>query len=489
MKHRIQLALALLSCSARLSANDVSSHTFFSTRPQNEPWTRLTDFLVVSHYHQNGRVLNEFTLEASVFGGKSGNWNGLRNYFQIGNLPSLTVAEGIPSPDSVGQNNAQNILSYNFNIQTLQGEQSSTINFTPKQTFAGAALSFRGPIRETWWYTIELPIIHVKNTLDLTETYSYTPFPVDQSVNGFYGPDGTQYLPVATMTEAFRQIGLQYGKVDGAQSKTRVADLTVRIGCDVINHVDMYLSPYGGVVFPTGNKPQAVYLFEPIVGNNHHYGLLGGLTSYVAFAEGNEGKAYIGASINARYLFANTQTRMIDLKGRPWSRYLAMYQDETHRLANQVTFGTNLLTQQVHVKPGFSADCDLIFSYVGDCYHVMLGVNTNMSSTEQVSLANPWVLGAQISSLTNASYVTPYRGIGNNLGPDVNQTVYITEADLDFISAMQPSYVSHTLYVDLGTQIVTDHPYTYNVGAAYEFAKTNAVMNRWTVFANLQLNF
>lgn len=492
MKHRIKLALALLGCSAMLSANDVYNHTFFSTRPQNQPWTTFfdTDFLVVSHYHQNGRAVNEYTLQATVFGGKSRNWTALRNFFLFDGLPKLTVAESVPASGSIAQNSGQNIVSDNFNLQTISGAQFSTITMKPQESFAGVNLSLRGAFKETWWYAVDLPVINVKNTLGLTETYTYTPSPANTSGAAFYGSDGERFLPVATMTGAFAQIGMEYGKIDGQQSKAGLADLTFKIGADLINHTDMYLSPYTGVVFPTGNKPKAVYVFEPIVGNNHHYALLGGVTSYVAFAEGKHGKSWIGGSINARYLFGNTQTRLLDLKNRPWSRYLAMYQDETHRLANQVTFGANLMAQQVKVKPGFSANANLDFSYVGDCYHVILGVDTNMSSAEQVRLANPWQLGPQIASIDgNASYVTPYRGIGNNQGPEGDQTVYIQEADLDFIGAAHPAYVAHTIYFNIGKQIVTDHPYTYNFGSAYEFAHNNAVMNRWTIFANLQLNF
>lgn len=495
MNRHIKLALGLLLCSPGLSANDVYSHTFFSTRPQNEPWTRLTDTLVINQYHQNGRAINEMSLQATVFGGKSRNWDALRNFFLFDGLQQLTVNETLPTSlcgvgvvTAYASNLAQNILSANFNIDTTIGNQFSTITVFPKQTFVGAALSFRGPLRETWWYSLELPIIHVKNNMTLVETYTYSPNTASTSA-GFYSSTGEEFLPVATMTQAFAQIGMLYGKIDGAQSKTGVADLTFMLGCDIINHVDMYLSPYGGVVFPTGNKPKAVYVFEPIVGNNHHFALLGGLTSYVAISESNDGKAWVGGSVNARYLFTNTQRRLIDLKNRPWSRYLSMYANETARLANEVTFGANLMAQEVKVKPGFSADVDLNFTYVGDCWQATLGVNTIMASAEQLRLANDWELGPQIASLTDASYTTPLRGIGNNLGPDFDRTSYILESDLDLGSAAHPAYVAHTLFITFGNQVVTDHPYTYNVGGAYEFTKNNAVMNRWTLFGTAQINF
>lgn len=492
MNRHIKLALGLLLCSPGLSA-DVYSHTFFSTRPQNEPWTRLTDTLVINQYHQNGRAINEMSLQATLFGGKSRNWDALRNFFLFDGLQQLNVNEVVPSiantATGLASNLAQNIVSDNFNVSTVMGTQSSTITVYPKQTFVGAALSFRSPLRETWWFSIELPLIHVKNSMTLVETYTYTPYAATASVAGFYSSSGEEFLPVATMTQAFSQVGMLYGKIDGAQTKTGVADLTVMLGCDIINHVDMYLSPYGGVVFPTGNKPKAIYMFEPIVGNNHHFGLLGGLTSYVAIAESNDGKAWVGGSVNARYLFANTQRRLVDLKNRPWSRYLSMYENETARLANQVTFGANLLAQELRVKPGFSADVDLNFTYVGDCWQATLGVNTVMANAEQLHLANEWQLGPQIASLTDDSYTSPLRGIGNNLGPNLNQTNYIQESDLDLLSAAHPAYVAHTLFITFGNQIVTDHPYTYNVGGAYEFTKNNAVMNRWTLFGTAQINF
>ena len=74
--------------------------------------------------------------------------------------------------------------------------------------------------------TIDAPFVHVKNNIDLVETYTYNPHTVLSTEVGF----DNKLTTITTMFEAFRQAGMNFGRIDGIQKKTGLAELTVRFG-------------------------------------------------------------------------------------------------------------------------------------------------------------------------------------------------------------------------------------------------------------------
>ena len=79
------------------------------------------------------------------------------------------------------------------------------------------------------------------------------------------------------------------------------------------------------VSIPTGNRSQAEYLFEPIVGNGHHWGLGIGLTGHRLIWHDYDRSQCVNiyADLNVTHLFNTHQRRSFDLKknGR-LSRYM-----------------------------------------------------------------------------------------------------------------------------------------------------------------------
>lgn len=74
---------------------------------------------------------------------------------------------------------------------------------------------------------------------------------------------------------------------------------------------------------PTGNRPTGEYLFEPIVGNGHHWELGMGFSTYFTLW-GNDCGDTLGfyCDGNLTHLFKTCQTRTFDLCGKPNSRYM-----------------------------------------------------------------------------------------------------------------------------------------------------------------------
>ena len=52
--------------------------------------------------------------------------------------------------------------------------------------------------------------------------------------------------------------------------------LKLKLGMIMLRNDCSYLYTYVGVLAPTGTKPKAEYVFEPIIGENRHVGVLTG---------------------------------------------------------------------------------------------------------------------------------------------------------------------------------------------------------------------
>lgn len=530
MKYKKQVAMALLCFTTQGHGNNVYSHTFFTAIPQHKLITNLTENLLVDQAHENGRALKRRTVQIALFGGKSGQKQDLRDYFLYNGNNGLRMKE---TPELQGQNgagtafsfgNSQELIGSDFNIQTANGAQASTINMNPYQTVSGAAISLRVPVLDRCWASLDVPIVHVKNNLDLTESFTGGPLaPALAGAVGFISPlTGAATVPVATMVQAFNQLGMLYGRISGVQSKTGVADMTLKLGYDFVDQTDFYLSGYAGFVFPTGNRPKAEYMFEAIVGNNKHFGLNGGMYGQLSFENFGHNNLWLGWSLEGEYLFQNTQKRSFDLKGRPWSRYLQVFQNEGARQAElltvpaltagaitslQRTWGINSFTQDVKVHAGYNGSFNFNVNYIGDAWHTGLGLNTYVRQAESIKLKNPWILGPQIAGLPIYNKAT-YAGLGNTAGatdPLRSQGIlgqpnemffsatvptYVKESDLDLGSAAHPAVYSQTVYATTGYYRASDnYPQNFELGSSYEFGSCNTVLNRWTIWTKIQITF
>ncbi len=75
---------------------------------------------------------------------------------------------------------------------------------------------------------------------------------------------------------------------------------------------------------PTGTLPTGEFLFEPVVGNGHHWELGAGFSGHILFWEDDDTDGTFGfyADANITHLFKNSQCRVFDLCNRTDSRYM-----------------------------------------------------------------------------------------------------------------------------------------------------------------------
>ncbi len=188
---------------------------------------------------------------------------------------------------------------------------------------------------------IHTPIVHSKWDVHLKECVAATGTEYTDTINdttfavpaGYFSPAALARADIpADVHEAFlgvRTFGdyqeqLQYGKIFGREERNGVADITVDIGSYFLNRPRYGLAAALIVTAPTGNRPNAEFLFDAVVGNGHHWELGGSLIGRFELLVNQERSRSLGAYVSARitHMFADTQCRSYDLINGLGSRYM-----------------------------------------------------------------------------------------------------------------------------------------------------------------------
>jgi len=95
-------------------------------------------------------------------------------------------------------------------------------------------------------------------------------------------------------------------------SKTALSNVEVRAALQIANNEHSHMESWAGVNIPTGNTPQSFYVFEPIVGDNHHFNAFVGSSFGVHVYESE----YYGLSVYSE-LILTSNTSLLIMKYAP----------------------------------------------------------------------------------------------------------------------------------------------------------------------------
>jgi hypothetical protein len=237
------------------------------------------------------------------------------------------------------------LMAENFYLPT---DYSSEVTIQPRIDNFLVDLNFYMGLDEWYnglYFRIHTPICHTRWNLNFCEniinkgTLNYDPGYFNDALEGTYH---NQYgINRGKMLESFEDFIVDNGAIEGVQgiicnslnhariskcelTRTRLAELTAAFGWNVVNRENGTFGISLRAAAPTGNRPEACYLFEPIVGNGHHWELGFGINSrwcmWRACDENDDLSFYFDA--NVTHLFKTCQCRTFDLCGKPLSRYM-----------------------------------------------------------------------------------------------------------------------------------------------------------------------
>lgn len=428
-----------------------------------------------------------------------------------------------------------------FNIRTTGDAFKSSVTFNPRQKFFGIGLNwkqvlfFNDDCTRRWWFEVSAPIVHVENDMRMCESPA-----ADSSKDAYTdvkGLDDAAY--VTSVAAAFSQASWKYGKIlacgTAANSntgscatncstacsssccdmkKTRIADIELKLGYNQSLTDCASLDTYLGAVLPTGNKAKGEYVFEAIVGNGKHWGVMLGAELGFKLTHSDAGSLKWFAAADLRYLFHNEQVRSFDLVGRPWSRYQTMYASKEKMEAalagdagkrdQFATSGINLMTRCVTVHPRCQFTADTSFMWEGK--HLLAEVGYGFYARQAERIDPNWNIAPVLASRSESALaggVAPWRLMGDNVSDD-GVTVFqdparalllyekykISVCDVDWSSAAHPAVMNNSVYASLGYKWGdVCYPTMLSLGAGWDFAFSNTAMHKWTLFGKLGVSF
>lgn len=264
---------------------------------------------------------------------------------------------------------------------------------------------------ELYFYT-QAPMVYTNWNLELNETVAAAGtnfFPAAYMGKGTNRINRDQLAPnVCTAFKGTTTFGdmilpLSYGKINGARKDTLLGDIRCALGwqrvweCNRVAGIELFFGT------PTGTNRTAEYLFEPQIGNDHHWEIGFGLNVYRQLSSDYSGDFVWGIAANMRlsHLFANKQKRSFDFTsaGRG-SRYMLLEvmgpavdnivqippgQPLNIQYQGLLVPAINVTTLNAKITVGLQAEFCLAIHAATDCWDIDIGYNLWARTQEKIS--------------------------------------------------------------------------------------------------------
>jgi len=280
---------------------------------------------------------------------------------------------------------------------------------------------------DEWWeggfFRIHAPVVSTRSRLNFCEkdiTVGANNHPVGYFNNAVVGAQAPIYgIAQADLLQSFEDY-VTNGKAPNLGSdvtfnpltkakwakcpdrETKLSDIQAVLGwnfwMDECYHVGLGIR----AAAPTGTRPEGCYLFEPVVGNGHHWELGAQFTSHWSVwqddCDADAFTIYLDANIT--HLFKTKQCRTFDLCGKPLSRYMLAEKLGTPvedlyaavdpvampnaQFKNEFTPVANITTIPVDVSAAVQGDLALKFAYTHCNFEFDLGYNLWARSCEKI---------------------------------------------------------------------------------------------------------
>lgn len=445
-----------------------SSKSFF--RPRDVSTDSALELSLVNYHRYHNPDAGWFSFYVKPFFMGSTNKKQLSRYFLPNNKTCVTL-------DESGHGNIDplwlNVISPNGSFYT------STLSLAPERKVAGMLFTFYANITQTIWLGINTAAMQVNNNAHLCETDRTQPGTIPGFENAY---------------QAFNNSAWCAGKISACNLKIGgLDDIQFKLGYDILKNDESHASLYLVATAPTGKRPNAQYLFEPLVGSkNGSFGV--GLNAEVGLCDFKDKTCAFMVDLKYRYIFGATERRSFDLcNNGDWSRYLLVVTAD--QLLNSQP-AINLLTVPTHVTPRSTIDLWTAINIPVCNFNVEIGYDFWWRQSEKICKKCPIVAGYGIQTLalctsgSSASTATICQAAqGSNVTVTDATFTPITDADLNLNSAAHPNAHSQKLYLDLG--------YTFNdicstpiigLGVSYEFATKHA-LSQWGTWLTAGLSY
>lgn len=524
MKKGLKGLLVALVAVGSVTASDSHNKTHLNVRIARDTTPAYTTFHEMKHvirkdggFGLGGRG----NLEITGFYGRSANGEHVARNFYPHCQEKINVKAALTSNDiSLGNilTNSPSVHNHWLLHDLTANNLSGDIRFDPKQTVYGARLDYFQRF-DKWleglFVHVVIPFVHVDNDINMQVSNAKQHIETPADSNSVSLGDLFTGKDISRTVAGDKHAPLKYAKLCN-NSKTGFGDVVAKVGWRFLeDERDMYHAAiFAGVVFPTGSKPNAEYLWGARTGQSK-WGLLVGVDGSAALWEEGDQNLKIVASAEYRYLFCDHERRTLGLKE------LRFYDDVANIPETLIdpTFSqyylvgkkgvagleplANVSTLCVDVEPGSQFDGTLAFAYNNDNFVLDIGYNVfwkeaerlpeykknlccptsdickssgacapcdgcpNIWTEDTYAVANAgYASTAEFGDANTASFKTAVVGSGKR--------GYIKKIDLAAKNAESAAQLVHKVFVAIGYEERSwEYPVMIGAGVAYEIAANN----------------
>jgi hypothetical protein len=301
-----------------------SGRTFFSPRSQSVNAARE---LVGWYWSINRYAVDDF------YGSLSGTFEYTQT-FQARHIARYFFGTDILNftGSRVPNRSPNDILADYFGLPT---DFNSVVLFSPSAQDALLDIDWYCGL-DAWYDGIYIrahaPIVYTKWDMNIEECSEYAGvlnYPAGYMADALISRNQMSKSVTQSMTGAVK-FGdlkpLRYGKIDGSQHRVGLSEIQVAFGWNMVNNERYHFGINARTSIPTGNRPRGTYMFEPIIGNGHHWELGVGFTGHaLTWYCDDEWMVGIYGDANFTHLFNTAQRRSFDfLKHGSGSRYILL---------------------------------------------------------------------------------------------------------------------------------------------------------------------
>jgi len=285
----------------------------------------------------------------------------------------------------------------------LAPDFSSRVSFCPRIQNVIVDLNFYlglDELTQGLFFRIQAPIVWTKWELNMCECIKEdgkedlpAGYMYKESVSIDNLPRSFTEAASGTVTFGDMKESMKFGRITNCRlTKTRLADLRMSLGYNFLLKEDSHFGVFFQAAAPTGNKPTACYLFEPIVGNGKHWEIGAGITgSYIFWRSDEYDERHMGVWLDATFtsLLKQCQCRSFDFCCKPNSRYMLLEEmgsndneigpqtgdNATYQYKKNLIPTINWSTFNVDVKIAIQVDAAIKLGYTRCNWNFDLGYN------------------------------------------------------------------------------------------------------------------
>ncbi|MBU1008192.1 hypothetical protein KKA53_03890 [Candidatus Dependentiae bacterium] len=469
-------------------------------------------------------------LEATGFYGRSVNGSHLARSFGADGTETLQVVADGANAINLGLFRTRKQVSSDLLLHYASQSENplaGTLRFDPKQTMYGIRLDYFHRFDE-WldglFFAMTIPFVHVKNSLGVK---------VEGSVSGAAATEEIKLLDLFTGKAIVRaaaadsQSALKYAKMC-PDSKTGLGDITAQVGWRFMEGRKYHAGINAELILPTGNKPNATYLWGARTAECK-WGVGVGADGSSLLWENEDQDLHIIAALQYRYLFDGTEKRTIGLSELKYHDGSKVNLIKDPLLSQYYLVGTagkaglqplaNISTFDVTVKPGSQLDGTIAFAYNNAGFTLDIGYNMFWKEAERVrcksggtcsrsceTSADPCdtECGTKITCVPgdwkNETYgvakvmfdsTAIFNAAGGTDTLALDTTGFIDASEFNYAGAETPSQVINSAFIATGySKEYWGYPIMVGTGISYHFPSSNRdTLEGYSLWAKAGVSF